>query len=1075
VTHATGQCTAPDGVTISYIADGSGTPVALVPGWSHPVTLGHVGAPLQELVTAAARWGRLIRYDLRGHGRSDHAAGDLTLGALVSDLEAVLDALSIERCQLIGISDGCATAIEYAARHPDRVERLVLIGSSLRGRPEVAAAVGAIEYDVATRLADVRSETLVIHSRFDPVAPYEHAVAIAEGIPAARLLALASHHHLVPDHDAAWDQLRGELWEFFDPGRRDSPSPDGERSDDLSSFLVTGGAARGSLFSGLAAELGDGNDPRPAPTDPGDDPLIGISIGRYRVTDRLGVGGMGVVYRAVDTKLSRPVAIKLLPLDRAGDTRALERFELEARAVSALNHPNICVLHEIGEHEGRPFLVLELLEGDSLDHVLEGGAIRPARALEIAAAVADGLEAAHEAGILHRDVKPANLFITRRGHVKILDFGIAKLMPKPPETDATLATEAQELSLTRPGTAVGTFAFMSPEQIRDQDLDGRTDVFSLGAVLYEMLSGRRAFSGTTAGAIIDSILHDDPPPLTDAGLDSRLQRVVQRALSKDRGQRWSNAGDLRDQLEALRLELISGSQTDPTLHAEGRSRRLLRRIVAAAGAVLVGAAAVLLLMERRDAAGPPVAAAAGTTAVAVLPFEDLSPDPVDRYLALSVPDEVTNVLARAHELAVRPFSETRRIDPATESPREIADELGADHLVTGQLYQSGGELRLTLEAIDSAAERVVWRETVSLPADDLTAMRRELSTRVRSGLLPALGVSSFGEAGSTPASSEAYRLYLEALPMLNDPQPNAAATARLERSVELDPGFAPAWSELGKRRFIDAFYWGGGDHQRELARTAVARALELDPDLLDAAGTFIDLRVADGAVIEAYTVARGIVDHRPQSAYAHSLLAVVLRYAGLLDEAVAACERGFELDRRDPRLRSCTWPYLWSGEYERAAEYASRASSLLWQNDVMARIALMEGRDEEARRLWSRQVDPSAGQLRRDAMVACLDGNLGAETALRFGEDFDRVLAIHDPEWTFASAGLFARCGYHELGLDLLRRAADGGYCVDPSPEVDPLLSPLATTAEISEIRRITEQCRDRVRRAMTTPDGEAR
>jgi hypothetical protein len=195
----------------------------------------------------------------------------------------------------------------------------------------------------------------------------------------------------------------------------------------------------------------------------------------------------------------------------------------------------------------------------------------------------------------------------------------------------------------------------------------------------------------------------------------------------------------------------------------------------------------------------------------------------------------------------------------------------------------------------------------------------------------------------------------------------------------------------------------------------------------------------------------------------------------LLDEALSACERGFALDPRDPRLRSCTWVYLWQGDYERAAAYASRASSLLWQNDVMARIALMEGRDEEARRLWSRQVDPSAGQLRRDTMVACLDGNRSAETALRFGQDFDEVLAIHDPEWTFASAGLFVHCGYHELGLDLLRRAAEGGYCVDPSGVVDPLLAPLADSPDLVEIRRISNACRNRLRRAIGEADAGGR
>lgn len=1063
----TGHCRTPDGVSIAYAMHGSGPPVVLVPGWSNPVVLGSSSLPIHHLLTAAADWGRLIRYDLRGHGRSFPGSDDLSLDALVCDLEAVIVATAASPCRLIGLSDGCATAIEYSARHPDLVERLVLIGGTTRSRGEAGSKGPGATFDVADRVGEIAAPTLVIHSRGDEAAPLEEATAIASRIPGARLLALESNHHIVRDDEPAWRQLRDELQRFLGAAPSDSPPGDDESPDDLSSFLVTGGAARASLFSGLAAELEAADDV--PPTDSGDDPLIGSSIGRYQVTGRVGIGGMGVVYRAVDTKLCRPVAIKLLHVDRSGDPSALERFEREARAVSALNHPNICVLHEVGEHEGRPFLVLELLEGTTLDRLLDGTAMSPSRALEIAGAVADGLEAAHEAGILHRDIKPANVFVTRRGHVKILDFGIAKLMPKPPETDAAIVSDDQRLSLTRPGTTVGTFAFMSPEQIRDQELDGRTDIFSLGAVLYEMLTGRRAFSGSTVGAIIESILREDPSPLTDLGLDARLQRLVQRALAKDREQRWPDAATLRDALAELRHELISGSQSVRARANGDRPRHLFGRwILAAAAAGLLGAVVTQMLIGGRDdQTSASTASTHATTAVAVLPFEDLSDEPVDRYLALSVPDEVTNVLARAHELAVRPFSETRRIDPATANPHELAKTLGADHLVTGQLYLAEGELKLTLEAVDTAAERIVWRESISLPSDDLTAMRRELSGRVRAGLLPALGVSSFGEPGSTPASSEAYRLYLESLPMLNDPQPNAAAIAQLERSVELDPDFAPAWSELGKRRFIDAFYWEGGEAQRDRARVAVARALELDPDLLDAAGTFIDLRVADGAVVEAYRVARGIVEHRPQSALARSLLAVALRYGGLLDQAAAACERGFKLDPRDPRLRSCTWPYLWLGQYDHATHYASRASSLLWQNDVNARIALMEGRDEEARRLWSRQIDPSAGQLRRDALVACLDGTLGADAPLRFGQDFDQVLAVHDPEWTFASAGLFVHCGFPDLGLDLLRRAAEGGYCVPPSPEVDPLLAPLAGDPRLAEIADIAERCRERVRRAI--------
>jgi tetratricopeptide (TPR) repeat protein len=289
------------------------------------------------------------------------------------------------------------------------------------------------------------------------------------------------------------------------------------------------------------------------------------------------------------------------------------------------------------------------------------------------------------------------------------------------------------------------------------------------------------------------------------------------------------------------------------------------------------------------------------------------------------------------------------------------------------------------------------------------------------------------------------------------------AISLLERSLELDAGFAPAWSELGRRLLTDAFYWEGGPTGWDRARRATERALQLDPDLMDAAGTLVDLLVLDGKVIEAYRIAAGLVAHRPQSGYHYGLLAIALRYGGLVEEAVAACDRGHSIDPRDPRLRLCTWAYLWAGDSERAKAFASRATSLLWNNDVLARIALMEGNVEEARALWSRQVDPSAGRLRRDAVVACLEDR--TEAAARFERDLEDVLSVHDPEWMFLSAGLFARCGLADDALSLLREAALGGYCVDPSPHVDPLLAPLESRDELVEIRNIASVCRERMRR----------
>jgi len=830
----------------------------------------------------------------------------------------------------------------------------------------------------------------------------------------------------------------------------------------ISDLLVTGGAARGRVFGELLADLGIGAPAAdaPGPSPAVDDRLIGHSLGRYRITGKVGVGGMGVVYSADDTRLARPVALKFVPLERLGDRQALERFSREVRVVSALNHPNISVLHEIGDLDGRPFIVLELLEGATLADLLAAGPIAPERALEIAAEVAAGLEAAHEAGILHRDIKPANVFVTRRGHVKILDFGIAKLLPPPFGASSGPRGEAPESSLTESGMIPGTVGYMSPEQVRGQVIDVRSDIFSLGAVLYEMLTGRKAFPGSSAGAVIEAVLRHEPEPLGGDSGDPRLEALVRRALAKDAADRWPDAAAFRAALQRLRLELLSRSGQ----WARPRTIGARWRTGAVIGAAAALAATALLIGVRlyRGAGGP--GGARPTITVAVLPFEELAGDPASRFLALSVPDEVANVLARSHELSVRPFTETRRIGDTTRDPSALGRELGVDHLVTGTLFVREGTLHLTLEAIATGDARAVWRDTVSLPADDLVTLRHRVSLAVAGGLLPAIGASA-DEPGSAPESTEAYRLFLETLPTLNDPEPNRAAIAKLERSVALDPGFAPAWAALGRRQFIEAFYWSGDGSASDTGQRATERALALDPDLMEAMGNLVELRLAAGHTAEAYEAARQLAEHRPRTAFAHGLVSLPLRYGGLLDQARDTCDRALALDPRDPRLRNCTLTYLLSGDYERTEELAARAGSLLWSNDVLARVELMRGNSQQALRLWSRQIDPSAGRLRRDAVVACLEGDHGDATERRWLESFEEVLATHDPEWHYLSAGLFAYCGHSDRALELLRRAAYGGCCVDPSPHVDPLLASLSGTREIEVIRGISQECRERFAR----------
>jgi TolB-like protein len=841
-----------------------------------------------------------------------------------------------------------------------------------------------------------------------------------------------------------------------DEARRARPAPDAGAKD-KDDLFATGGALGGGLFRQLAGELG--TRPADLPTDPALDPLLGQVVGGYRVEERLGIGGMGVVYRAVDLQLSRQVALKFLPSHMVDTPRALERFEREARAVSALSHPNICVLHGVGEHQGRPYLVLELLEGHTLATVLRQGPLEPGRALEIAAAVADGLEAAHEAGVLHRDVKPANLFVTRRGHVKILDFGIAKLLPHGERLeDASTRGDGGAGTLTQPGTTPGTYAYMSPEQLRGEELDERSDLFSLGVVLYEMLAGGPPFEGTSPGALIEAILSRDPPPLRELrpGLDPRVVELVDWILAKDRRRRIAGAAELQTALESLRWSLVSGSEAARLAVRNRRGWRAEWRELAIAAIGVLAVVAVFVLRGSRERA-PAGEARGDARAIAVLPFETLGDEPADPLLAHSLPDELVGVLSRSRDLAVRPFSESRRAAGAG-GLREVAEQLGADLLLTGRITRQGDRLRVGLEAVDAGAQRVVWRDTLDLASGDLLAQRLRLEESVRGGLLPALGLAAVPD-GSRPESSEAYRLYLESRAALGDPAPNRAAIAQLERAVELDPTFAPAWAQLGQLLHIDGYYWSADRGQLGRARRAVEQALELDPDLIEASATLVELRLETGDLLGAYRAAGELLDRRPGSSAARVLLGITLRYGGLLEQAVGECELARTLDPRDPSQRQCVLTYLWAGLDERALDAAGYATSLLWANDITARLALMRGRREEAVRLWARQASPEAGLLRRDHFAECLGEQPGADLERRLAEAHEQVRLVADPEWWFASAGLFATCGKTDWALALLQRAAGGGYCVDPSPRVDPLLRPLE--GRLADLRRAAAECRD--------------
>lgn len=819
----------------------------------------------------------------------------------------------------------------------------------------------------------------------------------------------------------------------------------------VTDFLVTGG--------GLRRALDPGQDEDFVETEPLEQLTPGQPLGRYRVVGWLGAGGMGEVYEADDEELGRRVAIKVLPARLVRNADARQRFQAEARAVSALNHPNICTLYDIGSVDGCPFLVFELIQGESLRSLMADGPLDPERALAVAEQLARALHSAHERGILHRDIKPANIAITPEGDAKLLDFGIAKGLAGGDSlsTPARLAAE----TLTQAGQMPGTVAYMSPEQIRGHPLDARSDVFALGAVLYEMVAGHKAFAASSAGATLEAVLTGKPPSLEHLGHGPVVHRLVFKALAKNPDDRFASAEALAD---AIRDLLAAGPRAPST------RRKAARIAVSGVLAALILLGLGWLGRAWLDSRRPGVSLPGGQGArvdqgssVAVLSFSTDrsggSVDPEQDFLEVAVADEILQELLVAESLAVRPFSSSSGYTLTAASSDAIGRSVGAEVLVGGGVRRSPTDTVVTIEAIHAESGDLLWRETVRAPAGDLLEVERRVSGVVRSGLLRTFGIQ-VEQASSGPSDEDAYRLYLQARTGLRDREPNRRAIALLRQSVAKDPDHAAAWFELGQRLHVEAFYYVAAETADELeleARAAFERTLELQPGFIEAVADLINLQLEGGDLLDAYRRAVDLAERRPDLAAAKVPLAVVLRYAGLPRRSARLCDRAREIDAREPLLRQCSMSYLFAQRAEEAWESTTRSSSLTWQTDLRARLALIRADESTAAALWRELSNEDLGLFDRTPFVGCLEGVAdGGELDAALQE----VLAITDGEWKFYSAGLFAWCGRSDDALALLSAALDAGYCVDPSVDSDPLLGALPQSGRSEVLRERAVECR---------------